>query len=232
MQVGPDDSPLPEYDSAEAGDGEPLLTQADAADEWETEGDWGGIERLLSQLESQSSRAALAGGAPHVLRSTAPPRTSLSSAAAPARCDQQRQRTRRQPRRASWLAWSALSLGLAAFACGAVLIGWSYATARGDLWPLAIPLSLGGQLVLTIGVLLQLEHAGQDTRAALAAVAEIDDRIEELQQATTMIAASHSGPAQSFYAHLAQGAPPDMLLADLKAQLDLITARFAEERRS
>jgi hypothetical protein len=40
---------------------------------------------------------------------------------------------------------------------------------------------------------------------------------------------THSAPAQSFYAHMAGGASPQLLLADLKGQLDLLAVRMSEQ---
>jgi hypothetical protein len=192
-----------------------------ALEEWEHEGDWQGIERMLDELEAHVPKRMA--GAPSLVR----PAGIASPVAQPPV-----QRMGQHKPRSSWPAWCALSLGLTALACGAVLLGWSFWTGRADLTTFGLPLTLAGQVVLTIGVLLQLEHLAHGYRSTLAALAQVDSGCQELRRATALIAASHSAPAQSFYAHLAQGAAPDLLLADLKAQLDLLSMRFAEQQRA
>ena len=55
------------------------------------------------------------------------------------------------------MAWAILSLGLAVFACGAVLLGWSLIGERDDLWPIGMPLAILGQAGSILGLILQLD---------------------------------------------------------------------------
>jgi hypothetical protein len=126
-------------------------------------------------------------------------------------------------------AWSILSVGLATFACGAVLLGWAYAAAREDLWPLAMPLTLIGQAGLILGLVLQLDGLWQSSRQTQETLVTLDNELSRVRQATTLLSTSHSGPAQSFYAHMAEGATPQLLLADLKGQLDLLAQQMGNK---
>jgi hypothetical protein len=45
------------------------------------------------------------------------------------------------------------------------------------------------------------------------------------------MSSTHSTHGQSFYAHMAEGASPHLLLADVKGQLDVIAMRLAQTRR-
>lgn len=193
---------------------------------WDDEGDWPAIDRLLAQLEASSPSTAFAARAasPHI---ESPTDRLIRRAAS----DVAKPRRIRRPR-TSWPAWCALSTGLALFACGSVLLGWSFVAGRGDLWSLGMPLSLGGQILLTSGILMQLESLASAQRTLFSTLAEVDQGLEKLTHAATLMTASHSTASQSFYAHMAQGAPSALLLADLKAQLDLLTVKLAEERRT
>jgi hypothetical protein len=131
-----------------------------------------------------------------------------------------------EPPKANLAAWSLLSLGLATFACGAVLLGWSFATDREDLWPLGMPLALGGQAALIVGLVLQLDGLWQTSRKTEKTLSALDDELSKVHHATTLLSSSHSGPSQSFYLHMAEGAPPQLLLADLKGQLDLLAQQM------
>jgi hypothetical protein len=65
-------------------------------------------------------------------------------------------------------AWVILSLGLAVFACGAVLLTWSQLGQREDLWPIGLPLTILGQAGLVLGVVLQLESLMGTARSSAA----------------------------------------------------------------
>jgi len=63
-------------------------------------------------------------------------------------------RKRRTQRGTFWGAftWMGLSLGTAAFACGGILLGWSMAAGRQELWNIGLPVALGGQIALMVGL--------------------------------------------------------------------------------
>ena len=124
-----------------------------------------------------------------------------------------------------------LALGLALFACGAVLLGWSFAAGRSDLWPIGLPLALGGQAGLIVGLVLQLEGLWQSNRRTEKTLGDLDDELGRVRHATTLLSTSKSASGQSFYAHMAEGASPQLLLADLKGQLDLLAQQMASGRR-
>jgi len=128
------------------------------------------------------------------------------------------------------VAWLSLSLGLMAFVCGAVLVGWSFFAGRGDLWNLGLPLALVGQAGLLIGVIFQMDFLWQSSRATADTLSELDDNLDELRHTTSMLGTTHSSAAQSFYAHMAGGASPEMMLADLKGQLDMLAVNLNRRR--
>jgi hypothetical protein len=128
------------------------------------------------------------------------------------------------------LAWGVLSLGVMAFVCGGVLLGWSAITGRNELWSLGLPLTLFGQAGLILGLVLQLESLWQTNRATSQTLTQLDGELHELRHSTTLLTQSRSTPAQSFYLHLAEGASPHLLLADLKGQLDLLSEQLSKRR--
>jgi hypothetical protein len=67
------------------------------------------------------------------------------------------------------------------------------------------------------------------SRQTAAVLNELDGELKNVRQATTLLSTSHSGGAQSFYLHLAEGASPQMLLADLKGQMDLLAQQMAKQ---
>ena len=134
-------------------------------------------------------------------------------------------------RRASILVWSLVGFGIMAFVCGAILLAWSLIAGRGELWTLGMPVCLAGQLGLLLGLVFQLSRLWDDNRQTATQLASVDQRLDDLKQTATLLTTGHSAPAQSFYAHLAGGANPQLLLADLKSQLDLLAVQMASARR-
>jgi hypothetical protein len=134
----------------------------------------------------------------------------------------------RQGSALSALAWIALSLGTMGFVCGGVLLGWSLAMGRPELWNIGLPAALGGQIVLLIGLIVQLDRLWHDSRKAAAKLDTVDEQIHALKTATTLLGTTH-GPSGAFYAHWADGAGPQLLLSDLKSQLDLLAIKLGQD---
>ena len=131
-------------------------------------------------------------------------------------------------RLAAFLTWTALSIGLLAFVCGGSLLGWSLATGRPELWALGTPIALAGQIVLLLGLILQLDRLWTDNRRAAAKLDTVDEQLHELKTATSLLGTTH-GPSATFYAHWADGASPQLLLSDLKGQLDMLAVKLGKD---
>jgi hypothetical protein len=105
-------------------------------------------------------------------------------------------------------------------------VGWSFVADRADLAKLGMPLTLLGQTGWLIAIVLQVDGLWQHQRDAAEMLTDLDGRLRDLQHTASLLGASHSTAAQSFYAHLAEGANPTLLLADLKGQLDLLALQL------
>jgi len=129
------------------------------------------------------------------------------------------------------LAWFALLSGTTVFAFGGVLLGWSLASGRQDLWTIGLPVALAGQIALLVGLLLQIERLWRDNRKASAKFDQFDQQLHELKTAATLLSTSQSPASATFYSHFAEGASPKLLLTDLKSQLDLLAMKIEQEER-
>jgi hypothetical protein len=118
----------------------PLLTAPAIPDEdWQLEADIRAVYRLLANLQT----------------TTSDPEHELPL---PVSQVVQRQASEDEPTSPVGLAaWTLVSLSAAALACGAVLLGWSVAAERPDLWQIGLPLAIGGQAGLLVGLALYLE---------------------------------------------------------------------------
>lgn len=207
-------------------------------EDWTLEAELRGVQRLLGSLKSTGSQSPesksiheshLAPSGWHaannlnerLAQGADAPRSSVdTSDALPAE----------QPK-GNLAAWAILSLGLATFACGAVLLVWSLVAGRDDLWPVGMPLALIGQAGLILGLILQLDGLWTNSRKTATALSHLDGELSRVRHATTLLSTSRTNSAQSFYVHLAEGAAPQMLLADLKGQLDLLAQQMSSRRK-
>jgi hypothetical protein len=199
-------------------------------DAWEFDEQLRHIEHVLGTNEEHKNRAAAACrreltrlDRPHA----AVPAWHAPTAPKPAkRRDAAAAESPADGRAASFFVWLALSLGTMAFACGGILLGWSLFTGRTDLWNMGLPVALGGQIALLVGLLLNLDRLWHDNRRAAAKLDVVDEQLHELQTTTAMLGSGQGSPA-AFYSHLAGGANPQLLLTDLKSQLDLLAMKIS-----
>ncbi len=139
-------------------------------------------------------------------------------------------RKSRRKGRSSMLAWALLSLGLMAFACGVALLVWSFVERRDELWSLGLPIAVGGQVGLLLGLVLQLERVWQNSRDAVSRLERVDTQLQDLERQQAAARVTHGTAAQAFYTHMADSATPQMLLADLQGQIHMLAAELG--RRS
>jgi hypothetical protein len=75
-------------------------------------------------------------------------------------------------------AWSALTIGLAAFMCGMALAAWGWFGSRTELWLSGIP-SIGlGLLGVVVGVVWHLDRIWADNLATIERLRRIEDSLE------------------------------------------------------
>jgi hypothetical protein len=140
---------------------------------------------------------------------------------------QNRNASPRSPRTAGRI-FSTLFLTIAAamLVCGGVLWGWSMVEDRQDLWRFGLPIALGGQIALLIGMLLQLERFHREHHSTAEKITAVDRDLHDLKTTALRWESAQNPLAGAFYAHYASGANPQVLLGDLKSQLDLLASKI------
>lgn len=123
-----------------------------------------------------------------------------------------------RPRLKTWspMAWLILMLGMTATCCGGALMAWSVLSGRTELWNQGVPILIGGQVALFISLMAMLLRLARQSQSTHVRLHEMDNRLAHLGR-------SGNPP---FYVHLAEGAPPQTLVTDLKNQLDLLSIRM------
>jgi hypothetical protein len=130
----------------------------------------------------------------------------------------------------AFVTWTSILLGVAALVGGGVSLGYSVIGNRPDIWNFSLPFVIGGQIVLLVGLVLQLDRVWRENRSAAAKLNEVDEELNDLKTTTALLGTTQNPTSSAFYAHYAGGANAQLLLTDLKGQLDLLAIRIAENR--
>ena len=200
------------------------------SDDWRIDEDLRDVQRILTTWKQRADSSTDSVPAPHRAVPVASARPLPSASSNRRDVKPNTDQVSDDTRKIGTFAWTAVSIGLMFFACGAVLLVWSYFAVRSDLWTLGIPLVVVGQVGLLIGFMLQLESVSRHHRETAETLDELDDQLDDLRQATSLLNSANSNSSRSFYAHMAEGASPQMLLTDLKGQLDMLSVKLANER--
>lgn len=128
----------------------------------------------------------------------------------------------------STIVWSTLLVGVTTLACGSVLIGWSMLSSREDLWSIGLPIGLAGGISLFVALTVQLDRLMNNSCDTAAKLDMIDNQLHRLADATNQLGTHHHSPSDAFYSHLAGGANPQLLLSDLKSQLDMLAVKISD----
>lgn len=199
------------------------LVRPRPTDDWEAEDQLRTADRMLRQQRRDTVREAA--GSEKIMRYD-PPQLRLDPlvglAPSPPPCP--------APSGMSAVAVLLLAAGLMGAVCGGVLLGIGWRDERLDLWNLGMPIMLIGQGAMLCGLLLQLERLWRNNRDTVKKLDFVDEQLHDLQHQTHLLGTTQGASAKAFYSHLAEGANPHLLLADLKGQFDLLAARVHQRR--
>ncbi len=221
-------APPKSADTAPADDRQPPVY-----DSWELDEELLHIERVL-QADKAKSDQAEAAYQREAARFDLPHTVSPTAWHLPAAQPSNKSRPKEEAKNGALVTlctWLSLSTGTAGFVCGGILLGWSLATGRQELWTIGLPVALVGQVALLIGLVLQLERLWRDNRESAAKLDNVDEQLHELKTTTTLLGTTHGSSSNAFYAHFTGGAGPQLLLTDLKSQLDLLAMKIARDEQ-
>ena len=125
------------------------------------------------------------------------------------------------------VAWLIVVAGILSLGSGLGLMAWSLSTKTMTYWNLGFGLTLGGQGTLILGLTLVVSRLWRHSRYAATKLQDVHSRLGQLQQTAEVLTTMRSGGgAPAFYAELARGASPHMLMTNLKGQLDQLATRL------
>lgn len=122
--------------------------------------------------------------------------------------------------------WLVVTVGIATVASGIGILGWSLSTNHIAHWNLGLSLAIGGQGALIFGLVMVVSRLWRNSRYATSRLQEMHLRLGQLQNTADTISAMRSGGAPTFYADLARSASPQILLSNLKGQVDQLASRM------
>ena len=135
------------------------------------------------------------------------------------------------PRRVrSPLSWLLVGLGVTVLSGGVSLLVWSWVLMRPELWNHGLIGTIIGHVAVLLGLLVRLERVWSLQRAACQRMIEVDTELADVKKTAHLLGAQPNHPTQAFYSHLAHGASPHILVADLQGQLELLAKRLANQR--
>ena len=123
--------------------------------------------------------------------------------------------------------WGSLSVGIMFCACGGILVAWSIASARLELWSVGMPISLVGQVGLLTALLLQLDRVHRYSRDTAAKLEAVDEELHLLKAAATTGDAKHWPYSPNTHTtHPAHSLLPHRMLSELQSQLDSLAIKI------
>ena len=141
------------------------------------------------------------------------------------------QRTQDEPKSktTSWLLSLLLGVGVIGFCSGLGLLAWSTAFHLPQLWQRGMTLTIGAEGLLILSLAWMAARLWHNSRRVNRQLHGVDRQLAEIEQITGTLAGSQQPTSQHFYHHANQAASPHMLVANLRGQVDLMSARLASK---
>jgi hypothetical protein len=147
----------------------------------------------------------------------------------PAGYSQPRRTPPARPESGQFIAWFVTLAGILALTAGLGALGWIITGGGMQWWNHALALTLAGQGLLILGLALVVTRLWRNSRYATGKLQVVHADLAQLQRTADAITAMRAGGAPAFYADLVRGASPQMLLANLKGQIDHLATRLGGE---
>jgi hypothetical protein len=130
------------------------------------------------------------------------------------------------PEFAQIFAWLVTLVGFTSLAVGLGTMAWIIAHGGSEFWSHALALTLAGQGALIFGLILVVARLWRHSRHASGKLQEVHAELAQVHRATEALSGLRTAGAPAFYAELVRGASPQMLLTNLKGQIDQLATRL------
>ncbi len=126
--------------------------------------------------------------------------------------------------------WLLTLLGITGLGAGlGLLIRATYGN-RPDFWNYGIVTTFTSQVVLILGLILIVSRLWRSVHQTTKKLNTLHQKLDKVQQTAETLSTLRTSSAQQFYADIARGASPQMMLTDLKGQIEKISKQIFGER--
>jgi hypothetical protein len=138
----------------------------------------------------------------------------------------------REPRKkaASPLAWALFALlatGVAALGVGFGSLAWATVHSSDMVWHWGMTATIAGEAALILGLTAMAIRLWQNSRRLNSQLDGVDQQLAEVQYTAGRLAHARQSCSQAYYDHFGAAASPPIALANLRGQLDQLSARLS-----
>lgn len=126
---------------------------------------------------------------------------------------------------------SLLSVSLIASIGGAAGLGWSFFSPHADPWGDGLPTTVGCLLAMFLGLICHIHGLLNSNRVTAQSLADLDEQFQNLRETATSPADDRAMPAAHTFEQHYSVSSSELLLADMKRQLDLLTRQLSQTHR-
>jgi len=116
--------------------------------------------------------------------------------------------------------------GLAGIAGGVGLLAWSTASRFAPAWQWGMTTTIASQGILIAGLVWMASRLWRNSRRVNSQLQGIDRQLGEIRYQTSFESDTRTPSSGAYYDHFARGASSQMLLANLRGQLEQLSARI------
>ncbi|MDZ4657369.1 MAG: hypothetical protein SH868_07290 [Bythopirellula sp.] len=132
-----------------------------------------------------------------------------------------------QHKRKSWLLSLLLTSGILGFVGGAAALVWSAAFNRVTVWQWGLTTTIAAEGLLIVGLTWMAARLWHNSRRVNHQLRGVDEQLEEIHELAGSLTARQLSSSQHYYHHFSQVANPQMLVANLRGQIDQLAERMA-----
>ena len=120
-----------------------------------------------------------------------------------------------------------LLAGVIGFAGGAGLLVWAAAFQLPGAWHWGMTSTIAAEGVLILGLTWMAGRLWRNSRKLNYQLADVEEQLYDIERLTGSLTGSRMSCSQHYYDHFNQGASSQMLLANLRGQVDQLAQRMA-----
>jgi len=137
-----------------------------------------------------------------------------------------RESSRSAKKPGTWLVSLLLICGLAGITGGVGLLAWSATTRFAPAWQWGMTTTIASQGILIAGLVWMASRLWRNSRRVNSQLQGIDRQLGKIQYQTSFGSDRRATSSGAYYDHFARGASSQMLLANLRGQLEQLSARI------